>query len=149
MSVPELYNKINLIHSNILTKSPTNNSYGDLLQCVQRRIQESDDSLNNLINNYSDNKEKSISASEMNKNSETLYQKDLYYIYGKIFFFIILAGCFYYFFKLSGVLGPIKNIVDKVVNKVKDNVKNLKETKMPSIKLPEVTASIKLPDGSK
>jgi len=144
MPIPDLYNKINSIHTNILNKG--DDTYSNILECVQKRIQESDVDLNNLINNYSDNKEKAISASEMNNNTKTLYQKDLYYTYGKIFFFILLAGCFYYFFKLSGILEPIKNIVEKV----KDKVKTLKETKIPSIKLPEITApSIKLPDGSK
>jgi len=89
MPIPELYNQINLIHTNILNKR--DDTYSNILECVQKRIQESDVDLNNLINNYSDNKEKAITASEMNNNTKTLYQKDLYYTYGKIFFFIL--GC--------------------------------------------------------
>jgi predicted PurR-regulated permease PerM len=116
--------------------------YSTMAQCIQNRIIESDQPLINLINNYELNKIDAVTASELNKNTMSLYQIDLYYTVGKVFIFFIIALAYYYF--LNG---------QKIVETIKSGVQtaNEKITKFTEVKAPkvEVKAPVPPPSNSK
>jgi len=108
-----------------------------MAQCIQKRIVKSDEPLVNLINNYESNKIDAVTASEMNKNTMSLYQIDLYYTVGKIFIFLAISLAYYYF--LNG-----QNMVDMVktgVQNANEKIKKFTEVKAP--KIPEVKPEVK------
>ena len=68
---------------------------------------------------------------EMNNGSLYYYKNDLKYVIFKIFFFIILIVTYIYFFKLTGIIEPVKRLIntiiskgDTFINKVTDKIKN-------------------------
>ena len=80
----------------------------------------------------------------MNNNIKVLYQTDLYYTMGKAFLFVCLIITYFYFFKISGIIDPIKNVVKSISDKASKFTENVK---IPKIKLPEVTMpKIKMPE---
>ena len=133
MTIQELYTDLNTKYT-----SDVNNDtkYGDMLECVQKRIIDANANLNNLLNVYEDDKLNAITASELNTNTQTLYQTDLYYTYGKVLLFACLFGIYFYFFKISGIIEPLKN-----------GLKNIKEkaNKLTDVKMPEIKSEIKIP----
>lgn len=158
--VQSIYDQANSLHTQVikLTGLPTTDSGGvrvplpdliksqqdetELLGCIQQKLIESDVSLNNLLNNYETSKIGAITASEMNNNTKTLYQVDLYYTIGKSFLFICLFATYFYFFKITGIIEPIKN----GINLVKNKVTKLTDVKMPK-NIPDITApEIKMPE---
>ena len=133
-SISELYEAANRINGSSI--DPTQKNYADMLGCVQQRIIDANGDLNELLNVYETNKINSITASEMNNNTKTLYQTDLYFTYCKIFLFICLIGSYVYLFRTTGILIPIQNLIKNITEKA---TKMKDEIKIPNIKIPEVT----------
>ena len=137
MTVPDLYTKLDSI-------APDNNKESEMLKCLQERVKKEDAELNNLLNNYEKNKLHAITASELNRNTSSLYKTDLYYTIGKSLLFVCLITTYFYFFRITGIIEPLKNISKKISEKVN----KLTEVKVPKIKLPEVTMpTIKMPEA--
>ena len=115
--------------------------YDSMLKCLQHQIIDKDASLNQYATNYGVNKLEAISASQRKVNSEHIYKENVVYTTSKVFMFILLIVSYIYFFKDTGILEPIKNSVNSMMN----YLDKLKEIKLPTIKLPEVTMpSIKM-----
>jgi len=93
--------------------------YSTFTKCLQQRIIAADIPLIKLINDYEINKIDANTASELNKNTMSLYQIDLYYTIGKIFLFIILILAYFYFFNGTGLIEPIKSSVKSVNDKIR------------------------------
>jgi hypothetical protein len=106
--------------------------YSTMTQCLKHRIIKSDQPLISLINNYESKKIDAVTASELNKNTMSLYQIDLYYTVGKVFIFFIIALAYYYF--LNG-----QNLVDTIktgVQTANDKMTKLTEVKAPKVEVP-------------
>jgi hypothetical protein len=116
--------------------------YGFMLDCLQKKINDKNRPLQQLITSHEVNKKDAITASEMNRGMRDIYQSDLFFTISKIFMFIILICVYVYFFKYTGIIQPIKD--GAII--VKDNLDKVKDIKMPKLKMPEVTMpSIKMP----
>jgi hypothetical protein len=83
------------------------------------------------ITDYTDQKGVIDTYNEMNNSSLYYYKNDLKYVIFKIFFFIILIVTYIYFFKLTGIIEPVKRLIntiiskgDTFINKVTDKIKN-------------------------
>jgi hypothetical protein len=82
------------------------------------------------ISNYNSQKGLLDTYNEMNNTSMYYYKNDLIYVICKISFFIILLITYIYFFKLTGIIEPIKKLFatlitkgDTIINKISDKVK--------------------------
>ena len=85
------------------------NKYNDIpidyekwVTCLRTDITNNVTNLNGIsdkINNWKSENENDITAKELNNYSMTLYDADLKYTFSKIFYFIILAIVYIYFFK--------------------------------------------------
>jgi hypothetical protein len=116
--------------------------YGFMLDCLQKKIIDINEPLNDLITTQETTKKDSITASEMNRGMRSIYQSDLIYTISKIFIFILLIGAYIYFLKGIDIVQPIKD----GAKLVKDKLDKVKNVKMPNIRMPEVTMpSIKMP----
>jgi hypothetical protein len=126
-STNELYSTLNNLDQTM---------YLSMAQCLQDRITKSDEPLVNLINSYESNKVDAVTASELNKNTMTLYQIDLYYTVGKIFIFAAISLAYYYF--LNG-----KNMVEYFKTGIQSA--NEKITKFTEVKAPAKAPEVKAP----
>jgi hypothetical protein len=92
--------------------------YHMFTKCIQTRIIDADKPLLGLINDYAGKKEDAITASELNRNTMTLYQVDLNYTIGKVFMFIILFLAYFFFLNGVSVIEPIKTGVQQMGEKI-------------------------------
>ena len=114
-----------------------------LYGCIANKMAENDNTqiqtdmvdINTKISNYTTQKGLIDTYNEMNNSSLYYYNNDLKYVIYKISFFIILLFTYIYFFKLTGIIEPIKNLFNKVIkkgndfiNKESDKIKNPKPT---------------------
>jgi hypothetical protein len=120
--------------------------YHYMLLCLKEQVKTANGPLNDLMNHHTKNKIGAITASEMYKNTRSIYNTDLYYTISKIFLFIELIIAYIYFFKDSGILQPIRDSATFL----NEGINKLKDFQVPKIKMPEVTMpSIKMPNGAK
>jgi hypothetical protein len=108
----ELYNTLNTIGIERQELYPT------FQKCLKTRLLDADKPLVDLINNYKNNKIDANTASEMNKNTMSLYQTDLYYTIGKFLIFSIILLAYFYFLNGASVVESIKAGVQSVNDKV-------------------------------
>jgi hypothetical protein len=103
------------------------------------------DTIDSILNKYNiDEQNKIDTANESNNYSMTLYQNDIYYTYAKIVFFIILICSYIYFFRITGIIEPIKELFNFAKTKLSLNTTNILSTKIPGPKPNEIrTNSIK------
>ena len=104
------------------------NKYNDIpidyekwVTCLRTDITNNVTNLNGIsdkINNWKSENENDITAKELNNYSMTLYDADLKYTFSKIFYFIILAIVYIYFFNVSGITTPIMNLFNFMKNKI-------------------------------
>jgi len=126
-------------------KNETENNYDVMLDCLNIQLENSTKPINELIHKYGKDKLNAITASEMERNVDKLYQDDLYYTIFKFFMFVILLIVYIIFFK-NGIIQPIKD----GMNLVNSKLTKISEIKVPKVKLPEVTMpSIKMPNSEK
>ena len=127
----DLYKTLNLVDQTM---------YSTMAQCLQNRIINTDQPLINLINNYESNKIDAVTASELNKNTMSLYQIDLYYTIGKVFIFFIIALAYYYFLNGQKLVETIKTGLQTANDKI---------TKFTEVKAPKVEVKAPPPSNSK
>jgi len=104
------------------------NKYNDIpidyekwVTCLRTDITNNVTNLNGIsdkINNWKSENENDITAKELNNYSMTLYDADLKYTFSKIFYFIILAIVYIYFFNVSGITTPIMNLFNFMKTKI-------------------------------
>jgi len=92
--------------------------YTTFTKCIQTRIIDADEPLLGLINDFAGKKEDAITASELNRNTMSLYQIDLNYTIGKVFMFIILLLAYFFFLNGVSVVEPIKSGVQQMGEKI-------------------------------
>ena len=93
------------------------------------------DTIDSILNKYNiDEQNKIDTANESNNYSMTLYQNDIYYTYAKILFFIILICSYIYFFRITGIIEPIKELFNSAKSKLGLNTTNILSTKIPGPK---------------
>jgi hypothetical protein len=117
--------KPNELYATLNTVEPS--MYTTFTKCMQDRIIDADKPLLSLINDYEDKKIDAITASELNRNTMTLYEVDLNYTVGKIFLFIILILAYFYLLNGASLIEPIKQGIQKATNKI---------TNFTSVKVP-------------
>ena len=102
-------------------------------------------SINTIINTYNiDELNRTITANDSNDYSMEIFQNDIYYTYAKIVLFIILICSYIYFFRISGIIGPIMALFNLVKMKISVNMPKILSTKIPGPKPNEIkTNSIK------
>jgi len=105
----DLYDTLNTVEPSM---------YTTFTKCMQERIIDADKPLLSLINDYEDKKIDAITASEMNRNTMTLYEVDLNYTIGKIFLFIIIILAYFYLLNGASLIEPIKEGIQKASNKI-------------------------------
>lgn len=115
----------NELYATLNTVEPS--MYTTFTKCMQDRIIDADKPLLSLINEYEDKKIDAITASEMNRNTMTLYEVDLNYTIGKIFLFIILILAYFYLLNGASLIEPIKEGIRKASNQI---------TNFTSVKVP-------------
>ena len=115
--------------------------YTTFANCLQAEIFKSSQPLVDLLNNYEVNKIDAVTASEMNKNTMSLYQTDLYYTIGKVFLFFIIILAYYYFLNGEAMIGPIKAGIQSVNDKI-TKIANEKPV-IPVNKIANATVPIK------
>ena len=84
--------------------------YDKWKQCITDDINKNNIDMNTLNTqavNWSNDHDMDDTATELNNYSMTLYDADLKYTFSKIFFFIILAIVYIFFFKVNGIITPI------------------------------------------
>jgi len=89
--------------------------------------------VNTQITDYTTQKGLLDTYDEMNNSSLYYYKNDLVYVICKISFLIILIATYIYFFKLTGMIEPLKNLFNTIItkgntiiDKVTDKIKNPK-----------------------
>ena len=105
----ELYDTLNTVEPSM---------YSTFTQCIQNRITDADKPLLSLINDYEDKKKDAITASELNRNTMSLYETDLNYIIGKIFLFIILILAYFFLLNGASLIEPIRDGIQKAGEKI-------------------------------
>ena len=93
-------------------------------------------SINTILNKYNiAENTRNDTANELNNYSMTLYKNDLYFTYGKTFFFIILICSYVYFFRINGIIEPIFNLFNiiktKIVVDLPKTAGNMLDKKLP------------------
>ena len=125
-----------------LYKKDDRTNYDVWFYCLSRNyVSDLDSNISNtnkLINNNNSTSE------EINNYSMTLYKKDLNYTFGKILFLIVLIATYMYCFKLTGLIQPIMQLVEKfksITNAASDTINK----QIPKIKdkIPEIKQDIK------
>ena len=125
-----------------LYKKDDRTNYDIWFYCLSRNyVSDLDSNISNtnkLINNNNSTSE------EINNYSMTLYKKDLNYTFGKILFLIVLIATYMYCFKLTGLIQPIMQLVEKfksITNAASDTINK----QIPKIKdkIPEIKQDIK------
>jgi len=74
-------------------------------------------------------------SEELNNYSNYIYNNDLNYTFGKILFFIVLAITYMYFFKVTGIIAPIMNLINYTKDKITTELPNIKKTIENNIKI--------------
>ena len=74
-------------------------------------------------------------SEELNNYSMYIYNNDLNYTFGKILFFIVLAITYMYFFKVTGIIAPIMNLINYTKDKITTELPNIKKTIENNIKI--------------
>ena len=64
-----------------------------------------------------------------------IYNNDLNYTFGKILFFIVLIITYIYFFKVTGIIAPIMNLINYIKEKLTTELPNIKKTIENNIKI--------------
>ena len=102
-------------------------------------------SINTIIKTYNiDELNRTITANDSNDFSMQIFQNNIYYTYAKIVLFIILICSYIYFFRISGIIGPIMALFNLVKMKISVNMPKILSTKIPGPKPNEIkTNSIK------
>lgn len=126
--------------------------YDKWVTCLSNDIRTNVTNLNGIsdqINSWKSENENDITAKELNNYSMTLYEADLKYTFSKIFYFIILAIVYIYFFNVNGIITPIMNLFNLVKTKITVDIPLAAEKaiqKLPTVeknipKSPEIKTS--------
>jgi hypothetical protein len=119
--------------------------YDKWLKCLWDDINKTNADLKNTnarIANWTIDKSKDDTATELNNYSMTLYKADLKYTYSKIIFFIILAIVYMYFFKVNGIIEPIITLFNFAKTKIMVDLPLATEKIVKNIpKVPEIKTS--------
>jgi hypothetical protein len=98
--------------------------------CLNKKIEDVKKRLALLINQYQTRNNKLITAEQANIETMNLYMTDYYYIISKGILYLIVMGCFIYFFGINNLIEGIKTssvvIKDKAVQ-LKDKAVELKD----------------------
>ena len=135
----------------IYNKLPNNIDSEFLFSCIQNsqssnnntQLETDISGINTKVNDYTNQKGLLDTYNEMNNSSLYYYKNDLTYVISKISFFIILLITYIYFFKLTGIIEPIKNLFNTVVTKGSDFInKESEKIKIPKPTIPKATNAI-------
>ena len=113
-------------------------------KCLNKNIKENVKNLKKIgkqINNWKSENENDITAKELNNYSMTLYDADLKYTFSKIFFFIVLAIVYIYFFNVNGIIEPIKKLFNLVKTKITVDIPLAADKALQ--KIPNVSEKVK------
>ena len=126
-----------------IAKLDTPINYDFWYSCIQNKIYSDDltilnndiSGINTQINDYNTQTYLNDTYNQMNNSSLYYYKNDLTYVICKISFFIILIITYIYFFKLKGIIEPIKKLFNIImtngtqfINKATENIKKIKPT---------------------
>jgi hypothetical protein len=124
-------NRLRKIDPDFLYNCIQNSQYDKNTKQLKSDISE----VNTQITDYTTQKGLLDTYDEMNNSSLYYYKNDLVYVICKISFLIILIATYIYFFKLTGIIEPLKNMFNTIItkgntiiDKVTDKIKNPKPT---------------------
>jgi hypothetical protein len=126
--------------------------YEQWARCLKTDISTNVTNLNTIstqINSWKTDKKNDDTATELNNYSMTLYEADLKYTFSKIFFFIILAIVYIYFFKVNGIITPIINLFNFMKNKITVDIPLAAEKaiqKLPNVPEKAIKNMAKVPE---
>jgi hypothetical protein len=140
--------------SNIVTRLQPDILYNCLndinLTNNNNQLQNEISSIDTQITDYNNQKGLIDTYNEMNNSSLYYYKNDLKYVIFKIFFFIILILTYIYFFKLTGIIEPVKRLIntiiskgDTFINKVTEKIKNPPATNVKPTATNVITTDVK------
>lgn len=113
-----------------LTVNQVMNNADEYKACLNKKIEAVRASMNKLINQYQLRNDNLNTAQEANTETMNLYMKDYYYIVSKGILYLIVMGCFIYFFGVNNLVEGIKTTSEVIKDKavvIKDKAVELKD----------------------
>lgn len=98
--------------------------------CLNKKITEVRGRMDKLINQYQTRNDNLNTAEEANSETMKLYMKDYYYIISKGILYLIVMGCFIFFFGINNLVEGIKTTGEVIKDKaviIKDKAVELKD----------------------
>ena len=87
-------------------------------KCLEDKIKLVDEDMSKLIHTNQSKNDTLISAEKINDDTMKMYINDYYYVMTKGIVYLLIMGCFIYFFGISNLINGIKTTGEVVKNKV-------------------------------
>ena len=103
---------------------------GEYKECLNKKITAVRVSIDKMINQYQIRNDNLSTAEEANNETMKLYVKDYYYVVSKGILYLIVMGCFIYFFGINNLVQGIKTTSEVIKDKavaMKDKAVELKD----------------------
>lgn len=113
-----------------LTTTQVMNNAGEYKACLNKKIADVRVSMDKLLNQYQLRNDNLNTAEEANNETMKMYMKDYYYIILKGILYLIVMGCFIYFFGINNLVEGIKTTGEVIKDKavvIKDKAVELKD----------------------
>lgn len=113
-----------------LTTEQVMNSAAEYKSCLNKKTNEVRVRLDKMINQYQNRNDNLSTAEEANSETMNLYMKDYYYVLSKGVLYLIVMGCFIYFFGINNLVEGIKTTGEVIKDKaviIKDKAVELKD----------------------
>ena len=113
-----------------LTAEQVMKNAGEYKECLNRKIEKVRTSLDKMINQYQRRNDNLSTAEQANTETMKLYMKDYYYVVSKGILYLIVMGCFIYFFGINNLVEGIKTTGEVIKDKavvIKDKAVELKD----------------------
>ena len=113
-----------------LTTAEVMKNAGEYKACLNKKIEDVRVRMNKMINQYQNRNDNLSTAEEANNETMKMYVKDYYYVVSKGILYLIVMGCFIYFFGINNLVEGIKTTGEVIKDKavvMKDKAVELKD----------------------
>jgi hypothetical protein len=103
---------------------------GEYKECLNKKIGDVRASMDRMLNQYQTRNNNLGTAEQANIETMNLYMKDYYYVILKGIIYLIVMGCFIYFFGINNLVQGIKTTGEVIKDKaliIKDKAIELKD----------------------
>ena len=113
-----------------LTTAEVMKNAGEYKECLNKKIENVRVSMDKMINQYQRRNDNLSTAEQANSETMNMYMKDYYYVVSKGILYLIVMGCFIYFFGINNLVEGIKTTGEVIKDKavvMKDKAIELKD----------------------